>query len=145
MQRLLLHWCRRQNHKGTRDIAMEQLLGPLEQKIMAALWQLGQGTVRDVLNHLPGSKRPAYTTLMTVMVRLHGKRLLHRTPKGNAYVYEPTYSEEGFIEEASRKAVRDVLERFGDVAVAHFVEEGHLSLEQLRQLREMAAEEEGEE
>ena len=122
---------------------MEQLLGPLEQKIMAALWRLGQGMVRDVLQLLPGPKRPAYTTVMTVMARLHGKGLLHRTLEGNAYLYVPALSQEEFVEEASRKAVRDVLERFGNAAVAHFVEEAHLSSEQLRQLRELAAEAEG--
>lgn len=121
---------------------MENLLGPLEQKVMNVLWRLGRGTVRDVLNHLPpGDKRPAYTTLMTIMVRLHEKGVLRRTLRGNAYVYEPTLSKEGFLEEASRKAVRDVLDRFGDLAVALFVEEARLSPEKLRQLRDLASEE----
>lgn len=121
---------------------MEGLLGSLEQKVMAVLWQIGQGTVRDVLDHLTGDRRPAYTTLMTIMVRLHDKGLLRRTLKGNAYVYEPAFSKEGFLEEASRKAVREVLDRFGDLAVARFVEEAHLSPEKLRQLRDLTSEEE---
>lgn len=122
---------------------MEQLLGPLEQKVMAVLWQLGSGTVRDVLDKLSTTKRPAYTTLMTIMVRLHEKGLLRRTLKGNTYVYEPVFSQKGFVEQASRRAVRDVLERFGDLAVVHFLEETHLSPEQVRQLQELAADEEG--
>lgn len=121
---------------------MENLLGPLEQKVMDVLWQRGQGTVREVLDHLSGERRPAYTTLMTVMVRLHDKGLLRRTLKGNTYVYEPALSKEGFLEEASRKAVREVLDRFGDLAVAHFLEEAHLAPEKLRQLRDMASQEE---
>jgi len=117
---------------------MEQLLGPLEQRVMEALWKVGRGTVRDVLEKLPRSQRPAYTTLMTIMVRLHEKGLLRRTPKGNAFVYEPTLSEEDFIAEKSRKAVRDVLQRFGDLAFAHFLEESGLSPEQVQHLKKLS-------
>ncbi len=116
---------------------MEQLLGPLERKVMTILWRRGRGTVREVLESLPGSPMPAYTTVMTVMVRLHDKGLLRRSPRQNSYVYEPTLSQEDLVEESSRKAVRGVLEQFGDLAVAHFFQEAGLSEEQIRQLREL--------
>lgn len=122
---------------------MKQLLGPLEQKVMTILWQLGRGTVREVLESLPGSPKPAYTTVMTVMVRLRDKGLLRRGPRRNSYVYEPTLSQEGLVEESSRRAVRGVLEQFGDLAVAHFLQEADLSEEQIRQLRELAEGNEG--
>ena len=119
---------------------MEQVLGPLEQKVMAALWALGRGSVRDVLEQFPAEGRPAYTTLMTVMGRLHEKGLLRRELRGKAHVYEPALSRRALVQQASRKAVRDVLERFGDAAVAHFIEEARLSPEQLRQLQELSDE-----
>ena len=121
---------------------MEQLLGPLEQKVMTVLWHLGRGTVRDVLEHLPSAPKPAYTTVMTIMVRLEKKGILERSPRGNSYIYEPTLSPDGLVEESSRKAVQDVLQRFGDLAVAHFLQEAQLSAEQLQQLQQLA---EGEE
>ena len=121
---------------------MEQLLGPLEQKVMAVLWQLGHGTVREVLDRLDSSPKPAYTTVMTIMVRLHEKRLLNRSPRGNSFVYQPTMTPEGLIENASRKAVRNVLDQFGEVAVSHFLEEAELSVQQLQRLRELIQEEE---
>ena len=97
--------------------------------------------MRNVLGHFTGGRRPAYTTVMTVMVRLHEKGLLRRIPKGNAYIYEPTFTREGFVEDASRKAVRDVLDRFGDVAKTQFLEEaGNFSEEQLQRLRELMEE-----
>lgn len=117
---------------------MEQLLGPLEQKVMGALWQLGRGTVRQVLDGLEGSPKPAYTTVMTVMVRLHHKGLLSREFRGNAFVYQPAMTPEGLVEDASRKAVRGVLNQFGEMAVAHFLEEAQLTAEQVRRLRELA-------
>ena len=117
---------------------MEQILGPLELKIMTVLWHLDRGTVRDVLERLSDSPKPAYTTVMTVMVRLHDKGLLDRSRHGNSFVYVPTLSQQGLVEDASRKAVHRVLERFGDLAVAHFLEEAKLSTEHIVQLGELA-------
>ena len=130
-------------HSNRDRLSMEQLLGPLERKVMTVLWQLGRGTVREVLEHLPGPARPAYTTVMTVMVRLRDKGHLERSPRGNSYIYEPALSEQGLLEGASRKAVREILEQFGDLAVAHFLEEAQLSAEHIQNLIELAEGEEG--
>ena len=121
---------------------MEQILGPLEQKVMTVLWQLGHGTVREVLDRLESSPKPAYTTVMTIMFRLHEKELLSRSPRGNSFVYQPTMTPDGLIEDASRKAVRDVLERFGELAVVHFLEAAELSGEQVQRLLELIPEDE---
>ena len=109
---------------------------------MAVLWQIGHGTVREVLDQLDRSPKPAYTTVMTIMVRLHEKGLLNRAPRGNSFDYQPTMTPEGLVENASRKAVRGVLERFGELAVAHFLEEAELSVEQVQRLQELIQEEE---
>ena len=48
-------------------------LGKLELKIMQALWERGQCSVREVQESFPQKKRPAYTTVQTVMYRLETK------------------------------------------------------------------------
>ena len=51
---------------------MPEVLGPLERRIMAHMWQSGPSTVaeaRDALNKA-SSPRLAYTTVMTILVRL---------------------------------------------------------------------------
>ena len=69
--------------------------------------------------------------------------LTPRSPRGNSFVYGPTLSQQGLMENASRKAVHEVLEQFGDLAVAHFLEEARLNAEQIEQLGEVAKDEEG--
>ncbi|MEW6731702.1 MAG: BlaI/MecI/CopY family transcriptional regulator, partial [Acidobacteriota bacterium] len=40
-------------------------LTKLELEIMDSLWELGNGSVKEIQEHLPEKKRPAYTTVQT--------------------------------------------------------------------------------
>lgn len=95
-------------------------LGPLEKRVMDAVWQGDPPfSVREVMDAI-NADRPdplAYTTVMTTLTRLAEKGLLHRHRVGRAYHYEPA------ADDAAELAVRDVVREFGDAALAHFVEE----------------------
>jgi predicted transcriptional regulator len=70
------------------------LLGPFETSVMEVMWALSrEASVRDVLDALPA--RPAYTTVMTTMERLHRKGFLDRTRRGRAFVYLPALTRDG--------------------------------------------------
>ena len=62
-------------------------LGPLEQRVLDALWSRGsEARVRDLQPSFP---EIAYTTLMTTLDRLHRKGLLERMMDGRAFAYRP--------------------------------------------------------
>ena len=70
-------------------------LHELEAELMSELWTLGEGTsgqVRDSLNARSPRQR-AYTTVLSVLTRLHDKGLLHRRRSGRADIYTPTLTE----------------------------------------------------
>ena len=69
-------------------------MGPLEFKLLRALWKRGSATVRELLDEAPVGL--AYTTVMTTLDRLYRKGILDRTPDGRAYRYSPKQSEEEF-------------------------------------------------
>jgi BlaI family penicillinase repressor len=47
---------------------------PAELDVMKVLWQIGSGTVQQVIDALPpGETKPAYTTIMTMMKSLGEK------------------------------------------------------------------------
>ena len=72
-------------------------LGPLERAIMDAVWDRpGDVTVRDLLD-VPGARRRAYTTVMTVADRLWRKGLLNRKRAGRAYVYRARVSRDQYV------------------------------------------------
>ncbi|MFI7638865.1 BlaI/MecI/CopY family transcriptional regulator [Nonomuraea sp. NPDC049400] len=83
-------------------------LGELESTIMDRMWARRRpASVRDVLEDLRQERTIAYTTVMTVMDKLHTKGLLKRRPVGRAYVYEPVASKEAYTADLMRSALAD--------------------------------------
>ena len=100
-----------------------KILSGAELEIMEIVWCDGQACVRDVLKELKKKKKIAYTTVMTVMSRLHEKGVLKRKMNGSgAFVYEPVSDKKTFIEKKSKKIIKSFLKEYGDVAVAQFLE-----------------------
>src|SRR5262245_57316296 len=71
------------------------MLTPLELDIMKTVWDNSPVTVRTVQAAIRPRRKLAYTTVMTIMHRLHHKGLLNRKLKSRAHIYEPAvpYSE----------------------------------------------------
>lgn len=101
----------------------EKFLGPLEAVVMERLWKRGSATVRDVVEDLGRTRSLAYTTVMTIMTRLHTKGLLERDRDGKTYVYRPAFTREEHRERLSRDLVRGLVDEFGELALAQFAAE----------------------
>jgi len=83
---------------------------PLELECLKALWEIGEGTVRDVRDVMVGNRDLAYTTVMTVLDRLEKRGRVSRKKQGRSYVYVPKLSRE----ELRGFAVKEVADRFFD-------------------------------
>lgn len=81
---------------------------PLELECLKALWNLGEGNVKDVRNALTGNRNLAYTTVMTVLDRLTRKGGVNRRKVGRSFVYMPVLSRDVL----RRLAVQDLVNRF---------------------------------
>ena len=100
-----------------------KILGDLEMEVMEMIWKLKTASVRQVLFELEKKKKIAYTTIMTVMSRLHEKGILKRTmDKSGAFIYLPAKDKQSFMAKASEKIIKGFLKEYGDVAVAQFVD-----------------------
>ena len=68
-------------------------LTTLEFQIMEVLWVKGECSIRDIIDALPGKRRPAYTTIQTTVYRIEGKNIVRRVKKvGNFHVFAPAIS-----------------------------------------------------
>jgi BlaI family penicillinase repressor len=103
-----------------------------ELELLQQLWKLGQASVREVQESLPEIKRPAYTTVQTMIYRLEEKKAVRRVKKiGNAHVFEALATRK----DVYRRLIDDLLALFGGSAepvMAHLVESGKLSLQDVR-------------
>lgn len=107
-----------------------------ELEILDVLWRLEEASVREVREALSETKRPAYTTVQTIIQRLEQKGAVRRTRKiGNALMFAPSVTRKS----AYRRVIDDLLRLFGGSAqpvVAHLLESGKLTLEDLKALEE---------
>jgi BlaI family penicillinase repressor len=107
-------------------------LTKLELQIMEALWTRGPCSVREIQESFPAKKRPAYTTVQTTVYRLEGKKALRRVKKiATALIFEAAVSREA----AERRLIDDLLGLFGGRSrpiMAHLIESGTLTLEDVR-------------
>lgn len=83
-------------------------LGPLEQRLLDALWAKGSATVRELLEN--GYEDLAYTTVMTTLDRLYKKNVLMREEEGRAYRYTPRLSREELHREVAGQAFLQLLD-----------------------------------
>ena len=94
--------------------------GELEAAVMEVLWQRGSWmTSGEVKDSLPQGRGLAYTTVMTVLVRLWTKGLLERQRDGRAFAYHPVESRE----EWTARRMEELLAAAGNAseALIHFV------------------------
>lgn len=120
---------------------LEDVLGPLGAAVVREVMARGEASVGDVVHDLRRREgRPyAYTTIMTVMSRLHERGVLARERQGRQYVYRPTAPEAELIDRLSRVAVERLVDRFGTAALRHFaVKLADLDPETRRRLAELA-------
>jgi predicted transcriptional regulator len=93
-------------------VAATGLLGPLERRVLEALWaRSGPASVRDLQ---PEFSEIAYTTLMTTLDRLYRKNVLARTKEGRAFFYQPRLTRPEYDSVRAASALKVVLE--GDAA-----------------------------
>jgi len=98
-------------------------LSELEQEVMDIIWELGTGTVRDVLTKLSQEKQLAYTTVMTIMGRLVDKGVLSRKMEGDSYIYRPRISKENYVAKSVHNIFSAAVSSLGQEAVTHFIKE----------------------
>ncbi|HET6950946.1 MAG TPA: BlaI/MecI/CopY family transcriptional regulator [Acidimicrobiales bacterium] len=106
--------------------------GELEALVMGVLWD-GDAPLSpaEVRARLAPARALAYTTVMTILVRLHDKGLVTRERSGRAYLYRPRQSRE----EQAAQRMGELLATTGDrsLALARFV--ASLPPDQLAALR----------
>jgi len=116
-------------------------LHDLEAEVMQEMWHVDEAPVRAVMDALNArsDKERKYTTIMTIMARLHRKGLLTRRRQGKTDIYAAALSREEYQEARAREEVGALIKEYGDVALVQFHRQMHeLDPKRREQLRRMA-------
>ncbi len=113
-------------------------LGAAELEVLRALWDLGPGTVREVLNHLHRrGRKPAYTTVLTFLTRLEQKGFVTSDKSNLAYVYKPRVTRNRVGRSRLKSLVSELYEGAAGPVVMHLVRSGRLTAEELAELQQL--------
>src|SRR5438128_1077632 len=95
-----------------------------ELQLLEKLWTVGPSSVREVRDSLPEERRPAYTTIQTMIYRLEEKGAVRRVKRvGNANIFEAVYTRKA----VHRRLISDLLDLFGGSpapVMSHLIEPG---------------------
>jgi predicted transcriptional regulator len=121
------------NHTTSHTAMKSPKLSKLEMSIMDALWNRGASSIREIHESFPERRRPAYTTVQTMVYRLEAKEAVRRTKKiGNAHIFEAKISRGA----AQKRLIDELLSLFGGQSLpvmAHLIESGKLTQEDIKE------------
>ena len=87
-----------------------------EEEVMQVLWELGKGSVNDIIGRMPDPK-PKYTTVATFIRILENKEFVRHETVGKGFVYYPAVAKE----EYARTVVGNMLASYFDGSMSNMV------------------------
>jgi len=95
---------------GRKKKTATELLTEFELKIMKLLWQMGCGSVKDLLGAWPDTEVPAYTTVSTMMRVLAKKKIVGCEKEGRGHIYVPLISKSDYEQKSLNQIVSNVFD-----------------------------------
>jgi predicted transcriptional regulator len=113
----------------------EQAPSERELDVLKALWELGEGSVRDVHGRLQPSAGLHFNTVQTLLRIMEDKGLVGHRAEGRTFVYFPTHSRE----KVTRRFLHKVFDGALDQMVLSLLTAGDASAAELKELERLIA------
>jgi predicted transcriptional regulator len=114
-----------------------EFLTEVELEFMTRLWELGRGTVRDVLAKLAPDRNLAYTSAATIMRILEQKGFVTSTKQGKTFVYEALLTKDAYQTRSLKNLSEKLFDNTPASLVARLVDDSDLSKDALGEIREL--------
>lgn len=112
-------------------------LTPVELELMEILWKLEEGTVHQVMQHLPVDRHLAYTSVSTMLRILQQKNVVDIKKVGRQHIYYPLLNKKTYANHSIKKIVQQVFSGNSAELVAHLVDKNKLSLDEINALQQL--------
>jgi predicted transcriptional regulator len=113
----------------------EQAPSERELDILKALWELGEGSVRDVHGHLHPKGEAHFNTVQTLLRIMEDKGLVGHRAEGHTFIYFPKHSRE----KVTRRFLHKVFDGALDQMVLSLLLAGDVSAAELKELERLIA------
>lgn len=113
----------------------EQTPSERELDILKALWELGEGSVRDVHERLHPNGEAAFNTVQTLLRIMEDKDLVGHRAEGRTFIYFPKHSRE----KVTRRFLHKVFDGALDQLVLSLLQAEDASPDELKELERLIA------
>lgn len=117
-----------------------KLLTEVELELMNIIWELGGGTVNEVLSRLPKGRQLAYTTVSTMLRILEQKKVLSSQKQGRGHFYSPLIKKKDYGAKSVKHIVQNVFDGAPLKLVKTLIDSKNLSSDDIQQLQQMIEE-----
>lgn len=115
----------------------QKLLTETELELMTILWNIGQGSVHDVMAGLASDRDLAYTSVSTILRILEQKKFIQSRKEGRGHLYTPLVSKEHYEGASLQHLVKKVFNGTPSAMVRRLLETGDLTEEELNSIRSL--------
>lgn len=106
-----------------------------EEQVMLVVWDLGQGFLKDIMEHMPEPK-PHSNTIATILKILVEKEFIAYEVQGRNNLYKARVSKTDYGKKSINQLVKGYFEGSPAKLVSQFVSDNKLSAEELESLLE---------
>lgn len=115
-------------------------LTQFESEVMAVLWKIGEGNVREILNQLPPERKVAYTSVATIIKILEEKNFVSSVKAGKTHTFVPRLQKDTYQKKTLRHIVEQLFEGTSSSLVKNLISDESLSEDEKQAIRKLIAE-----
>jgi len=112
-----------------------EFLTEVELEFMTQLWELGEGSVRDVLAMLAPERNLAYTSGATILRILEQKKFVESTKNGKTFIYRALLTKDTYQTRSLKNLSEKLFDNTPASLVARLVDDNDLSKDALGEIR----------
>ena len=105
--------------------------------ILDALWELGEGTVEDVLNRSPSNPRANYKTVQTLLRIMENKGFVQHTMRGRAFVFMSCVTRDEIGRVSAKRLVDRNFQGSHTAMLMNLLDSDHIKEEELDELEKL--------
>lgn len=105
--------------------------------ILDALWELGEGTVEDVVNRSPSNPRANYKTVQTLLRIMENKGFVQHTMRGRAFVFMSCVTRDEIGRVSAKRLVDRNFQGSHTAMLMNLLDSDHIKEEELDELEKL--------